>query len=202
MPEPPAGEAELRTLSERFREAEARLRVLIGRAPEGDRRRLLAIAIAILVALRREDFGEPVLTAYTVAARTPGRRRAVVAVGDLARSLAHKLDRGVASVQGSARTAIMTATADNVAELVDEGVTAHVDARGARWALGAWAAMNTATIGRQATSRGVADAAGSDGRVTVEVGECDYCAGFAGEAIIGTDPLPPYHPNCSCIATA
>lgn len=77
---------------------------------------------------------------------------------------------------------------------------AHEDARGARWSLGAWATMNTDTIGRQASSRGLADAVGPGETVTIEVGECELCRGFAGEAVIGTDPLPPFHPNCTCIA--
>jgi hypothetical protein len=62
--------------------------------------------------------------------------------------------------------------------------------------------MNTSTIGRQATSRGVTDAVGSGGKVNIDVGECDYCATFAGEAVVGTDPLPPFHPSCTCVASA
>ena len=37
----------------------------------------------------------------------------------------------------------------------------------------------------------VVDAVGT-GKVIVEVGECGYCAGFAGEAVVGEDPLPPF----------
>jgi hypothetical protein len=40
------------------------------------------------------------------------------------------------------------------------------------------------------------------GRLVVEVGECEYCQSFAGEAVAGVDPLPPYHPHCSCVAVA
>jgi len=42
-------------------------------------------------------------------------------------------------------------------------------------------------------------------RVEVHVmgaGECGLCQGFAGEAVVGTDPLPPYHPSCTCTASA
>jgi hypothetical protein len=81
-------------------------------------------------------------------------------------------------------------------------VVAHEDARGTKWPLGAYATMNTETIGRQATTRGVTDAVGSDRKVIVDVGECGYCQGFAGEAVIGTDPLPPFHPSCACVASA
>ena len=77
---------------------------------------------------------------------------------------------------------------------------AHVDGRGRGWSLGQWASMNTVTIGRQATSRGIADAVGTGGRVTVEVSGCGYCETFAGEAVIGTDQLPRFHPHCGCVA--
>ena len=62
--------------------------------------------------------------------------------------------------------------------------------------------MNTETIGRQASSRGLSDAVGQGGKVVIEVGECGYCQEFAGEAVIGEDPLPPFHPSCSCVASA
>jgi hypothetical protein len=62
--------------------------------------------------------------------------------------------------------------------------------------------VNTVTIDRQATSRGVSDAVGTGGPVTVEVSGCLYCQEFEGVAVIGTDPLPPFHPNCTCTAGA
>jgi hypothetical protein len=61
--------------------------------------------------------------------------------------------------------------------------------------------VQTATIGRQATSRGVADRVGEGGHVTVNVGDCEWCQAHAGDAVIGQDPLPPFHPNCSCVAS-
>ncbi len=96
---------------------------------------------------------------------------------------------------------IRTATAENVEDATEEAVTAHVDRRGTRWALGGWAVMNTVTIGRQATTRGVVDAVGDGGKVTIEVAGCDYCQEFEGEAVVG-DPLPPFHPSCTCVASA
>jgi hypothetical protein len=62
--------------------------------------------------------------------------------------------------------------------------------------------MNTATIGRQATTRGVVDAVGDGGKVMIEVSGCDHCETFEGEAVIGQDQLPPFHPHCNCVASA
>jgi hypothetical protein len=69
MPDPPAGERDLRALAARFTGAEVRVRGLVARAPGGDRRKLLVEALAILVALRREDFRGPVISAYLMAFR-------------------------------------------------------------------------------------------------------------------------------------
>jgi hypothetical protein len=68
--------------------------------------------------------------------------------------------------------------------------------------LDAWAEMNTQTIGRQASTRGLSDAVGPGGKVIIAVGECGYCRTFAGEAVVGEDPLPPFHPSCTCTASA
>jgi hypothetical protein len=81
-------------------------------------------------------------------------------------------------------------------------VVAHVDDRGTRWTISSWAEMNTATIGRHASSRGLADAVEAGGKVIIDAGECGLCQGFAGEAVVGTDPLPPFHPSCTCTASA
>ena len=62
--------------------------------------------------------------------------------------------------------------------------------------------MNTQTIGRQATTRGLSDAVGTGGKVNIDVGECGYCQEFAGEAVVGEDPPPPFHPSCTCVASA
>lgn len=75
MPELTPGEADLRALSERFSEAEQRIRAPIGQAPEGDRSNLLREALLGLVVLRRRNFKDPVVRAYlhehTGAAQTP-----------------------------------------------------------------------------------------------------------------------------------
>jgi hypothetical protein len=86
--------------------------------------------------------------------------------------------------------------------MADRAVVAHVDRDDRRWTLAAWVEMNTATIGRQASSRGVSDAVGEGATVRIEVGECAWCRTFAGEAVVGQDPLPPFHPNCTCTASA
>jgi hypothetical protein len=67
---------------------------------------------------------------------------------------------------------------DYLEESIAAVTVAHEDARGTRWPLGAWATMNTETIGRQATSRGLSDAVGTGGKVIIDVGECGYCQEF------------------------
>jgi hypothetical protein len=62
--------------------------------------------------------------------------------------------------------------------------------------------MNAATIGRQATTRGLVNASGAGAKLIVDVGECAFCQEFAGEATVGEDPLPPFHPSCTCTASA
>jgi hypothetical protein len=198
LPAAPSGEANLRALSERFSEAEARIRALVAQAPEGDRRKLLTEALSILVTLRREDFRGPVHAAYFAAFKRRGGDRPV----DLAGSLAKRLDRGAQLASVNARQAFRAVSAENTTEMTVAAVVAHVDERGTRWPLGAWATMNTETIGRQASSRGLSDAVGSGGKVVIEVGECAFCQDFAGEAVVGEDPLPPFHPSCTCTASA
>jgi hypothetical protein len=204
MPAEPPGEADLRALSERFAQAEARIRALLARAPNGDRRALLIEALGLLVALGREDARGPVATAYLVAFREVAglalARRAVVE--DLAGPLALKLERGAQRASAGARDAFRTVTEETVDERALDAVTAHVGKDGTRWPLGAWAVMNTETIGRQATTRGLVDAVGNGGKLIVDVGECGYCQDFAGEAVVGEDPLPPFHPSCTCTASA
>jgi len=70
---------------------------------------------------------------------------------------------------------------------------------GTKRPLRAYATMNTETIGRTASSRGVTDAVGTGGKVAIDIGECDLCNSlFSEEAIIGGDPVPPGHPGCTC----
>ena len=80
-------------------------------------------------------------------------------------------------------------------------LTAAIDRQGNRWALGSWREMNCTTYGRHATSRGLAQRVGDGGRVNINVGMCGWCQSHAGEAVIGEEPLPPYHPSCSCVAS-
>jgi hypothetical protein len=198
MPTPPEGEADLRDLSAHFMRAEGYVLALLGEAATGDRHATTRLALSKLADLRRLDLKQPVVTAY-LAAHPKGRPDAV---RDLAGSLAKRLDNGARTAADGVRDTFRRVTPENVADLVESPLTAAVDSRGTRWPLGAWAVMNTLTIGRQATSRGVADRAGEGRTVTVAVGECASCQEFSGEAVIGQDPLPPYHPNCSCTATA
>jgi hypothetical protein len=58
-----------------------------------------------------------------------------------------------------------------------------------------------ATIGRLASSCGLADALGEGGRFRVEVGECERCRElFSGTLVVGRDPMPPGHVSCRCVA--
>jgi hypothetical protein len=114
LPVAPAGEASLRALAERFADAEARVRALLARAPEGDRRELLKEAVAILIALRRENFRGPVHAAYLDAFRAIRRGGSRTAANDLAGSLAVKLDRGAQTASASARDAFRRATTENL----------------------------------------------------------------------------------------
>jgi hypothetical protein len=170
---------------------------LLVEAATGARHTPTKLALARLADLRRLDLKGPVASAYL---QHPNGRPD--AVRDLAGSLAKRLDNGAQVAGDSVRSSFAKVTPDTIDEHVTAAVTTAVDARGIRWSLGRWADMQTQTIGRQATSRGVADQAGQGRTVTINVGDCDLCAGFAGDAIIGQDPLPPYHPSCSCVATA
>lgn len=116
--------------------------------------------------------------------------------------MAQKLDGGAQTAARNARAAFRAVSEENLEELSHEAVTAHIDDRGTRWTLEGGADMNTETIGRQASSRGLADAVGAGGKVMVQVGACGLCKGFAGKAVVGTDPLPPFHPSCTCTASA
>jgi hypothetical protein len=64
MPTPPEGEADLRTLAQRYETAEGQVRELLTRAPNGDRRTLLTAALGMLVVLRKLDPRGAITTAY------------------------------------------------------------------------------------------------------------------------------------------
>jgi hypothetical protein len=198
MPDPPKGETDLRTLAERYERAESQIREFIALAVKGDKRTLLKAALQTLIVVRKLPARGPVVTAY-LAEHPFGTS---TAVDDLAGSLAKRLDDAVRRAQAGSRRAFRHATEENLEELSHEAVTAHEQPDGTRWTLGGWATMNTLTLGRQATSRGLTHAVGEGGRVTVHVGECGWCREHAGEGTIGQIALPPYHPSCSCTATA
>ena len=198
MPVPPAGEADLGALSERFAQAEARVRALLAKAPAGDRRKLLTEALAILVALRHEDTRMPVIMAYLAAFRAVRRGGVAQDARDLAGSLALKLDRGARTASGAAREAFRTVTRENLEQIAATAVTAHVGKDGTRWPLGAYAEMQTRTIGRRATSRGTRHAVGAG---FVEVSshgtKNPICAELEGQQFPAESaPEPPFHPNC------
>jgi hypothetical protein len=198
MPQPPAGEAELRDLAQRYAQAEGQILKRLAAATNGDRRMLLTEALELLTVLRRLDHRAPVVAAY-LHEHTKGKPDAV---RDLAASLHQRLYRGATSAMDGARQAFTKVAPDNLDDMAATATLAAVDRRGVRWSLSRWAEMNTQTIGRQATSRGAADRIGEGNTVTVNTGDCAWCASHAGQAVIGQDPLPPFHPNCSCVATA
>ncbi len=107
MPEPPARERGLRSLAERFSEAEARIRGLVADSIDGDRRELAVDAATIMAALRRLDARGPVRDAYVAAFMEVGKAAPSSGlVPTLAASLASKLDRGAQTASANAREAI------------------------------------------------------------------------------------------------
>jgi hypothetical protein len=197
MPKPPTGEADLRRLAERFQRAEGYILGTLSTAVTGDRRQATTRALEVLAALRLLDLKAPVVTAY-LTEHPKGRPDAV---RDLAGSLAKRLDQGARTAADGVHEAFAHVTKDNLDEMLTSAVTAAVDQRGNRWSLGRWATMQTQTLGRQATSRGLTDSLGDGGLVTINTGTCSWCRSHGGDVIIGESPLPPYHPSCSCTAS-
>lgn len=199
------GEGDLQALARRFEESERRVRALVAQAPTGNRRELLESILRELAGLRTLAPGEAVEAAYVNAAKAvnlltkgdPGEadRRAV---RDLAGSLARKLDRAAQEASRRARSVLATVTEENLAEQSHEAVTGYVDEDGRRWALGHYAAMETSTTGRAASSRGIADAVGG-GLVTISSHgtKVPVCIPIEGVTMPATSHLPPYHPGCA-----
>jgi hypothetical protein len=189
VPKPP-GEADLRDLALRYQRAEGQICAMLA-----DSQRDVTAALGLLAALRLLDHRTPVAAAY-LHEHPKGNPSAVT---DLAGSLHQRLDRAAVRASETARELFRL---KDPQQALQQPLTAATDTRGTRWGLGAWAVMNTLTIGRHATSRGIADHVGHGNTVTISTGQCGWCGQHAGEAVIGTDPLPPYHPSCSCVATA
>jgi hypothetical protein len=197
VPARPAGEAGLEDLAHRYTTAEGEILARLNDAVDGGRATALTEALSVLNALRLTDARTPVALAYLHEHPTGNPSR----VRDLARSLAQRLDRAARTATENATVAFKRVDNDTLDDMAIVAVTAAVDRQGVRWTLARWADMNTTTIGRQATSRGITDSEGEGARVTINTGDCDWCQSHAGDAIVGTDPLPPFHPNCSCVAT-
>jgi hypothetical protein len=197
MPEPP-GERSLRTLAQRHEATEQAIRELVERAPGGDRRALLLTALELLIVLRTLDARKPVVAAY-LAEHPFG---ATEAVDDLAGALHKRLDDGIRRAQSGTRRAFRHVTDQNLEEMSLEATTAHDGVDGSHWGLSRWAGMQTATVGRQATSKGLADSIGERGAFVVQGGsKCALCRGLAdGVKVVGEDRMPPFHPSCDCVA--
>ena len=198
MPALPDGEQELQDLALQFAGAEGYVLAMLAEAATGDRTWATKWALAKLAALRLLDAEQPVVVAY-LAEHPKGHADAV---RDLAGALAKRLDQGAKTAADGVRDSFRKVTKDNADELLMSPLTAAIDTSGNRWALGSWTSMNTLTIGRHATSRGLAERLGHGHNVTVRVGQCRLCQAHSGDATIGQDPLPPYHPSCSCVAGA
>jgi hypothetical protein len=195
----PPGEADLRQLAGRFDYTERQIRGLLARAPNGDRRAPLAAVLGLLVALRQLDMRRPVIRAYLIAFTAVGNGGELREPRDLAASLHMKLDQAAVTASQHSRGALRTATADNLEETTQQAVTAYTDAQGKRWPLGAYASMETHTIGRHASSRGTLDAVGPRGHVTVSSHGTHnpICLPLEGETFpAATAPQPPFHPHC------
>ncbi len=195
-PMPPPGERQLRDLASVYQRTEAEILRLLAQATSGDRRALLTQAVGLLADLRRLDHRAPITAAYQ-AEHPPGDP---TRVHDLAASLQQRLRRATTTSTAGSNHAFRNITTDNTDDMTVRAITAHVDVRGTRWTIGHYSAMQATTLGRIATSRGVTDNAGPGNTVQIIVGGCGYCQGFEGEAIIGQDPMPPFHASCSCYA--
>lgn len=196
MPAQPPGEQDLRDHAMRFVRVEG---FIVGMLAEAIHSRRFATGQALirLNQLRALDHRAPVVTAY-LHEHPNGLPDAVRA---LAGALAKRLDNAITTTMDSVRAVFPIVTMDNLEQSSIDATTAAVDRAGTRWTLGRWAEMQTQTTGRTATSMGITDAVGEGGMVNIEVSGCSYCETFAGQATVGSDPLPPFHPGCQCIAT-
>jgi hypothetical protein len=198
MPNPPAGEAQLRALAAQYESVDSVIRGLIREAGLGGPRHAMLIeALSLLIAARRTDVSAAVLAAYL----HQHPRGHESAVSDVAASLATRLYRGAQVTADSTKAAFKAVTAENIEEMAAAAVVAHVDRRGTSWSLGRWATMNTQTIGRTASSRGVADEVGEGGKIAIQIGECQLCHELFNEDSVVGDPMPPGHPGCTCTAS-
>lgn len=211
---PLPGELALARLAGRFAEAEHRIRELLRQAPTGDRRRLLAWALATLLELRQvvaELAAAAALTAYATAALAaqlltgrpaPAPERAT----DLGRGLQLGLDRALVSVEERSRAAFRTVTTVTLAEAERDALTARTDRLGRPYPLAAEAAMRTQTVAAHASTRGTVDTLGEGAEVAISnqaAPECHFngiCRAFAGRTLTIGDRrarFAPYHPGCS-----
>ena len=199
----PEGESLLAELEQDWEAVEGELRALIVMAVEGDRARILVRALDLLHRLRDPDRARLAITrAYRYAARAAGAREPTRGgAGRLAGALAYRLGRAVDTASTNTREAVRTVTAATVPEAANRATVAHVDRRGTSWQLAAYAAMQSQTLGRVASTTGLTDHLEHGARVEIAVSGCDYCSQYAGVHELGAGPLPPFHPSCTCVAT-
>lgn len=198
-------ERDLRDLTERFRQAEARIRSLVSRAVNGNRAELLSAALLILHELRRDAAAAGVhvenayaITALAVSNLTGKPTTAPERANDLGRSLAHKLYTSTLKVETATRDAMGRATAATIEFVETDAVITRRDRLGRRVTLGTDASMLSSTIGRSAVSRATADVLGRSSLVEIVGGKCPICQPLQGVHAAGLEP--PFHPHCKCAA--
>lgn len=207
-----ASEHDLTALARAFADAEARVRALVAQAPDGDRRELLREALLILTELRRrlDDATIGVEVAYALAVgavqQLQGRNIELpdpAPVTTIGGGLAKTLHDAVQTAQEGSRRAFRSVTPENVEDMAQRAVTAHVARNGARLALAGYADMQAATVGRRSTSIGTRDALGPTALVTISSHgtENPICRPLEGQTYRADGDLPPFHASCAHVAS-
>lgn len=164
---------------------------------------------ATFTSVSRESIAQlqaSLLDRLDAAHQTVGRR-----VEDVfAREQRHAAVRQMLGANGSSQLS----AASLQRELQQQGVTAFVDRSGRAWHLEHYSRMATRTVTREAVTQGAIDRMASHGislaRVSTHGSRCAVCgpmegrlisldgetAEVGGEAVLGADRVPPFHPNC------
>lgn len=201
-------ERELLELVARYQDAERRIRALLAQAVSGDRRALLAEALRILAALRREapSAGDALERAFLVSAGATaillGQALvlpSVAAVRDLAGSLVKQVTESLLSAEQGSREAFRAVTANDLDERAGDAVVAKVDTLGRRLSLSVHVEVVTRTLGAHAVTRGLVDTlpAGTPVRFSSHRSANPICRPHEGKVFPVEDaPRPPLHPRC------
>jgi hypothetical protein len=127
--------------------------------------------------------------------------------------------RAIVGADGSPRTAAQQLARDlmqkrEVQTLLGETGAGFIDDAGRRWQLSTYSRMVTRTVTREAVVEGALNRMAAHGialaRVSEHASSCPQCSpyqgrlvsldgqtvDYLGEAVMGTEFLPPFHPNC------